>query len=56
MPKVAKPRKKGNRWEINFIGPDGLLQVNVPEGIPDHVMRTVSENARVLKFTIQGFE
>jgi len=23
MPKVAKPRKKGNRWEINFLDADG---------------------------------
>lgn len=28
----------------------------VPEGVPDHVVRTVTENCRTLKFTSQGFE
>ncbi len=23
MPKVSKPRKHGNRWQINWVGPDG---------------------------------
>jgi hypothetical protein len=28
----------------------------VPNGVPDDVVRTVSENARTLKFTDHGFE
>ena len=29
---------------------------DVPSGAPDHVVRTVTENSRTLKFTSQGFE
>jgi uncharacterized protein len=32
------------------------IEAEMPEGAPEHVQRTVSENARVLKFEIQGFE
>lgn len=32
------------------------ISVEVPEGIPDHVVRTVTENARTLKFEDFGFE
>ncbi len=32
------------------------LQVTVPEGVPDNVIRTVSENCQVLNFSNQGFE
>lgn len=32
------------------------LQVTVPEGVPENVIRTVSENCRVLKFSNQEFE
>ena len=32
------------------------IQVNIPDGIPEHVLRTVTENCRTLKFTSQGFE
>jgi hypothetical protein len=28
----------------------------VPDGVPDNVMRTVTENSRTLKFSNQGFE
>ena len=28
----------------------------IPDGAPDHVVRTVTENSRTLKFTSQGFE
>jgi hypothetical protein len=28
----------------------------IPAGVPDHVVRTVTENSRTLKFTSQGFE
>jgi hypothetical protein len=28
----------------------------MPEGTPEHVQRTVSENAQVLKVETQGFE
>jgi hypothetical protein len=32
------------------------VEAQIPSGAPDHVMRTVTENARTLKFTSQGFE
>lgn len=32
------------------------IQVRIPEGAPDNVVRTVTENCRVLKFTLQEFD
>jgi predicted AAA+ superfamily ATPase len=32
------------------------IEAEVPSGVPDQVVRTVTENARTLKFTDQGFE
>ena len=32
------------------------ISAEVPSGAPDHVVRTVTENSRTLKFTTQGFE
>ena len=32
------------------------IEAEVPSGAPDHVVRTVTENGRTLKFTNQGFE
>lgn len=32
------------------------IEAEVPSGAPDHVVRTVTENGRTLKFTSQGFE
>jgi len=32
------------------------IEAQIPEGAPDNVVRTVTENARTLKFTSQGFE
>lgn len=32
------------------------IEADVPSGVPDNVVRTVTENARTLKFTSQGFE
>ncbi len=32
------------------------IEAELPEGAPDHVVRTVTENARTLKFRNQGFE
>lgn len=32
------------------------VQVRIPDGAPDNVVRTVTENCRVLKFKIQEFE
>jgi hypothetical protein len=32
------------------------IQAEIPEGAPDEVVRTVTENARTLKFDEQGFE
>ena len=32
------------------------IEAKIPQGVPDQVVRTVTENARTLKFTSQGFE
>ncbi len=32
------------------------IAAEMPGGAPDHVLRTVTENGRTLKFTSQGFE
>jgi hypothetical protein len=32
------------------------VQAEIPEGAPDSVVRIVTENGQVLKFTSQGFE
>jgi hypothetical protein len=32
------------------------IEAEVPDGAPDAVVRTVTENARTLKFTSHGFE
>jgi predicted AAA+ superfamily ATPase len=32
------------------------IEAELPQGAPDHVVRTVTENGRTLKFTSQGFE
>ena len=32
------------------------IEAEVPSGAPDHVVRTVTENSRTLKFASQGFE
>ena len=32
------------------------IEAEIPSGAPDNVVRTVTENARTLKFSTQGFE
>ncbi len=32
------------------------IEAEIPDGAPDHVVRTVTENSRTLKFTSHGFE
>ncbi len=32
------------------------IEADIPSGTPDHIVRTVTENSRTLKFTSQGFE
>lgn len=32
------------------------IEAEIPSGAPEHVVRTVTENSRTLKFTSQGFE
>ncbi|MBZ0154723.1 MAG: DUF499 domain-containing protein [Alphaproteobacteria bacterium] len=32
------------------------IEAQIPQGAPDNVVRTVTENSRTLKFTTQGFE
>jgi hypothetical protein len=32
------------------------IQAEIPAGVPDNVVRTVTENSRALKFSSHGFE
>ena len=32
------------------------IEAEIPAGVPEHVIRTVTENGRTLKFTSHGFE
>jgi hypothetical protein len=32
------------------------IHAELPEGVPEHIVRTVTENCRTLKFTNYGFE
>ena len=32
------------------------IEASIPTGAPEHVVRTVTENSRTLKFSEQGFE
>jgi hypothetical protein len=32
------------------------IEAEIPSGVPDQVVRIVTENGRALKFTSQGFE
>lgn len=32
------------------------IEAEIPDGAPEHVVRTVTENARTLGFRSQGFE
>ena len=32
------------------------IQAQIPDGVPDHIVRTVAENCRTLRFTTHGFE
>ena len=32
------------------------IQATIPDGAPDNVVRTVTENCRTLKFKTHGFE
>jgi hypothetical protein len=32
------------------------IDAEVPDGVPENVVRIVSENGRTLRFTAQGFE
>jgi len=32
------------------------IEAAIPDGVPEHVVRTVTENSRSLKFTSHGFE
>ena len=32
------------------------IEAEMPDGAPEHVVRTVTENGRTLEFTSQGFE
>ncbi len=38
------------------VGPAVGVEATIPDGAPEHLVLTVTENARTLKFTSQGFE
>ena len=41
----------GSRVEVTL-----EIQAEIPDGVPDHIVRTVAENCRTLRFTTHGFE
>ena len=41
---------------VNMEAVRRFFEAKVPDGVPDNVVRTVTENARTLKFTAQGFD
>ena len=47
-------------FELTVFGVDVKItldiEADIPDGVPDHVVRIVSENARTLKFENFGFE
>ena len=56
----AASRTKSSRISPGLVGARVTvtleIEAEVPSGAPDHVVRTVTENSRTLKFTNQGFE
>jgi hypothetical protein len=46
---VPKATRKGYTYTLE-------VEAEIPSGAPDNVVRTVTENSRVLKFTNLGFE
>ena len=44
-----RSRGRGRRVKLE-------ISANVPDGVPDDVVRTVTENAKTLKFEQHGFE
>lgn len=55
----ARVRKTGST-SVGLVGTnvEVTLEIDaqIPEGAPEHVVRTVTENARTLRFKSQGFE
>jgi hypothetical protein len=51
----AKPRVSGERLP-SCLKVSIEIEAELPEGAPEDVQRTVSENAGVLKFDSHGFE
>lgn len=45
---------------VGLVGSDVMvaleIEAKIPDGTPDNVVRTVTENSRTLKFSSQGFE
>lgn len=62
-PRRPRRRARGRRGHRPSGGPGWAtvrvtleIEAEVPEGVPERVVRTVTENGRRLKFTRQGFE
>ena len=41
----------GSQFKVTF-----EIEAQVPNGVPENTVRTVTENGRTLKFDTQGFE
>ena len=59
-PDAATITTAGGRPPLSERGSDGEVtsegQAKSPQGVPDNVVRTVTENCRTLKFDSNGFE
>ena len=61
--KLAAPECRWDLVVVDEAHKDGVrvqvtleIEATVPEGVPENVVRTVTENARALKFRSHGFE
>jgi len=50
------PESRDSFYERRLKAATLEIEAEIPSGAPDHVVRTVTENSRTLKFTNQGFE
>ena len=46
----------GNFNYLNSKDRSTIVRISLPDGAPENVVRTVTENSRTLKFISQGFE
>jgi hypothetical protein len=56
---VAPAMQRMGEWSFTLLAViffQGKYRTRVPDGVPEKVVRTVTENSRTLKFTEHGFE